>query len=75
MNKNEQARGSMWNQWDLHIHTPASFHWNGEKFNGNKAHDDSLIDQMISALNEAEPVALPLWIIGHLMGGSNYKID
>lgn len=60
MNKNEQACGSMWNQWDLHIHTPASFHWNGEKFNGNKAHDDSLIDQMISALNEAEPVAFAI---------------
>ncbi|WGE82234.1 AAA family ATPase [Actinobacillus equuli subsp. haemolyticus] len=55
MNKKEQARGSVWNQWDLHIHTPASFHWNGEKFNGEKAHDDALIDEMISALNNAEP--------------------
>jgi hypothetical protein len=22
-------RGSVWRKWDLHIHTPASFHWNG----------------------------------------------
>jgi ABC-type lipoprotein export system ATPase subunit len=21
--------GSVWRKWDLHIHTPASFHWNG----------------------------------------------
>ena len=26
-------RGSEWRQWDLHIHTPASFHWNdGKRF-------------------------------------------
>jgi len=24
-------RGSQWRKWDLHIHTPASFHWNGTK--------------------------------------------
>lgn len=25
-------RGSEWRQWDLHIHSPASFHWEGKKF-------------------------------------------
>ena len=24
-------RGSIWRKWDLHVHTPASFHWNGTK--------------------------------------------
>jgi ABC-type lipoprotein export system ATPase subunit len=24
-------RGSVWRKWDLHIHTPASFHWKGGK--------------------------------------------
>lgn len=24
-------RGSEWRKWDLHVHTPASFHWNGGK--------------------------------------------
>lgn len=57
---NKQARGSTWNQWDLHIHTPASFHWNGTKFNGEKTHDDALIDEMILALNNAEPVAFAI---------------
>ena len=23
--------GSIWRRWDLHVHTPASFHWNGKK--------------------------------------------
>ena len=55
MNKKKFLRGSTWSQWDLHIHTPASFHWNGEKFNGDKKHDDALIDEMIHALNNAEP--------------------
>ncbi len=27
-------QGSIWRKWDLHVHTPASFHWNdGKKFN------------------------------------------
>lgn len=55
MNNKKFFRGSTWSQWDLHIHTPASFHWNGEKFNGDKKHDDALIDEMIHALNNAEP--------------------
>lgn len=55
MSTEKHLRGSTWSQWDLHIHTPASFHWNGEKFNGDKKHDDALIDEMIHALNNAEP--------------------
>lgn len=55
MSNRKNLRGSIWSQWDLHIHTPASFHWNGEKFNGDKEHDNELIDEMITALNNAEP--------------------
>ncbi len=55
MDNKKHLRGSTWSQWDLHIHTPASFHWNGKKFNGNKEHDNELIDKMIAALNAAEP--------------------
>ncbi len=60
MNNYEKQRGSTWAQWDLHIHTPASYHWEGEKFNGDKSHDDSLIDQMIDALNNSEPAVFAL---------------
>lgn len=48
------SRGSEWRIWDLHIHTPASFEWGGEKYNGDKAHDDKLIDEMIETMNSSD---------------------
>ncbi|MFV3334960.1 TrlF family AAA-like ATPase [Pseudomonas sp. NY15437] len=51
-------RGSEWRQWDLHIHTPASFEWKGAKFDRNNPAapaNTALVDEMIHALNEAEP--------------------
>ncbi|OPA88085.1 ABC transporter [Pseudomonas fluorescens] len=56
-------RGSEWRQWDLHIHTPASFHWQGQRFdakNPDSAENRALIDEMIKALNEAEPAVFAL---------------
>lgn len=55
-------RGSEWRQWDLHIHTPASFHWNGNKFDSdpNSSLNKDLVDQMIHALNDAEPAVFAL---------------
>jgi ABC-type lipoprotein export system ATPase subunit len=56
-------RGSEWRQWDLHIHTPASFHWQGQRFdtkNPDSAENRSLIDEMIKALNESEPAVFAL---------------
>lgn len=56
-------RGSEWRQWDLHIHTPASFEWKGTKFdrkNPGSPANTALVDQMIMALNEAEPAVFAL---------------
>ncbi|MDX7747844.1 TrlF family AAA-like ATPase [Aeromonas veronii] len=62
MSHRESARGSVWRQWDLHVHTPASFHWEGKKFKDcadvNERRD--LIDQMIEALNKAEPAVFAI---------------
>lgn len=64
--KREISRGSVWRQWDLHIHTPASFHWEGRKFEGNISSSElspknrELIDQMIEALNTAEPAVFAI---------------
>ena len=59
MKKPEQLyhRGAEWRQWDLHIHTPASFHWNGQRFEDkpNSPENTKLVDEMIEALNAAEP--------------------
>lgn len=48
-------RGSEWREWDLHIHSPASFHWNGEKLGNDEARNRQLLDAMIAALNAANP--------------------
>ena len=32
MAANEFERGAECRQWDLHIHTPVSFHWHGKRF-------------------------------------------
>ncbi|SDF36713.1 hypothetical protein PUH89_15030 [Rhodobacter capsulatus] len=55
-------RGSEWRQWDLHVHSPASFFWSGQRFTngGDGLHDTAIIDSMIEALNAAEPAAFAL---------------
>lgn len=62
MTTREITRGAVWRQWDLHIHTPASFHWLGKKFKDcTSAHDRrALVDQMIEALNNAEPAVFAI---------------
>lgn len=51
------SRGSEWREWDLHVHSPASFHWDGERFGVDSARNDQLIDEMIGAFNAAAPTA------------------
>ncbi len=59
---NPLERGSEWRQWDLHVHTPASFHWSGQKFDPdpNSKANEALVDEMIAALNSAEPAVFAL---------------
>ena len=55
-------RGAEWRQWDLHIHIPASFHWNGQRFDSkpNSSENTKLVDEMMEALNTAEPAVFAL---------------
>ena len=55
-------RGAEWRQWDLHIHTPASFHWDGQSFDPNPDApvNAKIVDEMIGALNAAEPAVFAL---------------
>lgn len=59
---NKYPKGSEWRQWDLHVHTPASFHWNGQKFQGDPSSPENyhLVDEMIVALNAAKPAVFAL---------------
>lgn len=62
MAKRELARGSLWNQWDLHVHTPASFHWSGKRFESDPSSDENrkLVDEMIDAMNKAQPAVFAI---------------
>jgi ABC-type lipoprotein export system ATPase subunit len=55
--KRNYPRGAEWRQWDFHIHTPASFHWDGGKRYAQMSDAEKTIsvDQMIDVLNQAEP--------------------
>lgn len=52
-------RGSVWRKWDLHVHTPASFHWNG----GNQfrhmtvAEKHASLDEIVQTLRESDIAA------------------
>lgn len=50
--------GSVWQKWDLHIHTPASFHWNGQRFHQmNPDERDGACKKIIERINELDVVA------------------
>ena len=52
------SRGSTWSVWDLHIHSPESFVWQGDRFEVRDAQGQrDLVAEMVGALNAAEPVA------------------
>ncbi len=50
--------GSIWGKWDLHIHTPASFHWNGKKlYEHTPSERDELCSDILARINELDVVA------------------
>ena len=59
---NSFKRGAEWRQWDLHIHTPASFHWEGERFDRDPDSllNKRLVDEMIKAMNNAKPAVFAI---------------
>jgi DNA repair protein SbcC/Rad50 len=49
-------RGSVWRKWDLHVHTPVSFHWN-ERANFTKKtpeERDKILDQLIEKVVQSD---------------------
>ena len=51
-------RGSVWRKWDLHVHTPASFHWNGARFNQKTPKEcDVLLDELIEKVVQSDVAA------------------
>jgi len=50
MSYNKYPKGSDWRKWDLHVHTPASFHWKGGKQFRNMSIDE--IETALQSLYE-----------------------
>lgn len=50
------AKGSVWRKWDLHVHTPASFHWNGgARFaQRTQAEREAVLDQLIDKIVQSD---------------------
>lgn len=54
-------RGSIWRKWDLHIHTPASFHWSGARFaNMTEEARSQSMKSMIEAINASDVAAFAI---------------
>ncbi len=56
MNEQIIYRGSEWRKWDLHIHTPASFHWNGGKkfLEADQGEQEQILQKMVDAINSSD---------------------
>lgn len=52
-------RGSVWRKWDLHIHTPASFHWKGgARFcQMTQPECEAALDQLIEKIVQSDVAA------------------
>lgn len=47
--------GSEWRKWDLHVHTPASFHWRGERLpDGPQEARDKVLSDVVDAMNATD---------------------
>jgi hypothetical protein len=70
MSYDNYLRGLVWRKWDLHVHTPASFHWNGgKKFSSmSKVEKDDSLKVMYDTIEQSDIAVFVLWIIGLLMG-------
>src|SRR5712691_8483282 len=47
MVRSPNFKGSQWRKWDLHVHTPASYSWDG-------AGDDDAFREIIRTMNASE---------------------
>lgn len=53
INNESLLNSSVWRKWDLHIHTPASYTWDGVR-------DDNAYKEIIKKMNESDVVAFAI---------------
>lgn len=52
-------QGATWGKWDLHIHTPASYEWQGKRLRGTVgAERTELLKQVVDGINSSGCVAV-----------------
>lgn len=71
------SSGSQWNKWDLHIHTPLSFHWNqGKKFSTqNPKEKEQTFQDIYESIQQSECVGFAImdyWTFDGYMFLRNY---
>lgn len=71
------SAGSTWQKWDLHIHTPASFHWSdGKKWAAQTpAERDATCQRMIDRMNALDTVVfcvMDYWTFDGYLGLREY---
>jgi ABC-type lipoprotein export system ATPase subunit len=52
-------KGATWGKWDLHIHTPASYEWQGKRLRDTTgAERADLLKQVVDGINDSECIAV-----------------
>ena len=56
------SRGSIWRKWDLHVHTPASHHWNGGKrfFEMNATERSASLAELVKRVQDLDVAAFAI---------------
>ncbi|RIK32477.1 MAG: hypothetical protein DCC56_01330 [Anaerolineae bacterium] len=59
MSYSNWQKGSQWRKWDLHVHTPASFHWNGGKTlrEMNDEEKDQSFNKLLNTIENSDVAA------------------
>lgn len=53
-----KSAGSVWTKWDLHVHSPGSFHWTGKKFDSmNQEEKEKTCQEVFEKLNSLDIIA------------------
>ncbi|HEX7388128.1 MAG TPA: hypothetical protein VF285_12750 [Castellaniella sp.] len=77
MSKPRTHEGSVWRLWDFHCHTPASYHWKGQKLRGLADADrEQLVAQTVSAMAKATPdvfVTMDYWTFDGYLAITEYE--
>lgn len=59
---NQYPRGAEWRKWDLHVHTPASFHWNDGKCFAQMSSEEktAALKKMYDAIEQSDVAAFAI---------------